>query len=355
MKNIFRKSLFLVIFATGVISPMQSFAKQNIVILATGGTIAGVGESSHGSKYASGKVTVEQMIEANPSLKELANLKGEQVFQMGSENMNDDSWLTIARKVNDLVNDSDVDGIVITHGTDTLEETAYFLNLTIHTKKPIILVGAMRPSSSVSADGPLNLYNAVAVAANKDARNKGVLVVFNDKIFAARDVTKNHTTNVAAFTAPNTGPIGNSYYGNVIFYHDVLRKHTNNSMFNIKNIKSLPKVEIVYGYTNQDAGMIDYLVSSETKGIICAGVGDGNIYKSVLEKLIKVKKENDLAIVRSSRVGGGFVVPNVEINDNENGFVVSDNLSPQKARILLKLALTKTNNPKALQEIFLSY
>ena len=355
MKNFSKKLSLIILFSVSLLTSFEALAKKNVVILATGGTIAGVGSSSHGSKYSSGKITIDQMINSNPDLATLANLKGEQVFQMGSENMNDDSWLAIGKKVYDLVNSSKVDAVVITHGTDTLEETAYFLNLTVRTKKPIIIVGAMRPSTSISADGSLNLYNAIAVATSKEAQNKGALVVFNDQIFAARDVMKNHTTNVAAFTSPNFGPIGTSYYGKVIFYYNPLRTHTYNSTFNIKDLDKLPKVDIIYGHTNQDASVIDHLIKEGTDGIVFAGVGDGNIYKTALDKLIEIKKTNDVAIVRSSRVGAGFVVPDVEINDEENGFVTADNLSPQKARILLKLALTKTKDPEKIQKIFWSY
>jgi len=354
MKN-FCKKLILTIFCLAVFCSTQALAKKNIAIIATGGTIAGVGDSSYASKYSAGKITIDQIIESNPKLNDLANLKGEQLLQMASENMDDDSWLTIARRVSALLSSSKVDGVVITHGTDTIEETAYFLSLTINSKKPIILVGAMRPSSSTSADGPLNLYNAIAVATSDDAKNKGALVIFNDRIYTARDVAKTHTTNVAAFESPNFGPIGIVNYGKALFYYNPLRLHTANSKFNIKNIKSLPRVDILYGHAGQDETVIDHLVKTGTKAIVFAGVGDGNIHKAALEKLINARKENNLILLRSSRTGAGFVVRNAEIEDDKNDFVTADNLSPQKARILLKLALTKTNNTKKIQEIFSIY
>lgn len=354
MKN-FCNKLILSIICFAIFGATPALAKKNIVIIATGGTIAGVGDSSYASKYASGKITITQIIESNPGLNDLANLKGEQLLQMSSENMNDDSWLTIARRVSALLDSSKVDGVVITHGTDTIEETAYFLSLTINSKKPIILVGAMRPSSSTSADGPLNLYNAIAVAASDDAKNKGALVVFNDRIYSARDVTKAHTSNVAAFESPNSGPIGIVNYGKVLFYYNPLRLHTASSKFNIKNIKSLPKVEILYGHAGQDETVIDHLIANGTKAVVFAGVGDGNIYKTALEKLILVRQKNNLILVRSSRTGAGFVVRNAEIEDDKNDFVTADNLSPQKARILLKLALTKTSDTKKIQEIFATH
>jgi L-asparaginase len=350
MKNFTVALVFFLSFLTS----FEAFAKQNIVVIATGGTIAGVGSSSSGSKYSAGKVTIQELLDATPSLSELANLKGEQLMQISSENMNDETWIKLAKKVSELAKSSKVDGIVITHGTDTIEETAYFLSLTVKTKKPIVLVGAMRPSNSISADGPLNLYNAIAVAANKESKNKGVLVVFNDDIFDARSVTKGHTSNVAAFNSPNFGAIGNSHYGKVRFYFEPLRTHTNNSAFDIDDIDNLPKVDIVYGHTGQDSSVVDKLIENGAKGIIFAGVGDGNIYKETLDKLIEARK-NNLILVRSARVGAGYIVPNAEIEDDENGFVTADNLNPQKARILLKLALTKTQNPQKIQKIFWNY
>ena len=327
---------------------------KNIAIIATGGTISGTSESANEAKYTSAKITVDSIIASVPNISKLANIKSEQLLQIGSENMNDEAWIKIAKKVDELVNKKDVDGIVVIHGTDTIEETAYFLNLVIRNKKPIILVGSMRPSTSISADGPLNLYNAVAVAASDDAINKGVLVVFNDNIYSARDVSKTSTTNVAAFEALNFGPIGNVHYGKTRIYYNPIRNHTSKSMFDISDLELLPKVDIVYGYANHNSAIIEQLINSGTKGIIYAGVGDGNIYKDTLAKLIDVSK-NGAILVRSSRVGSGFVVPNAEINDDEYKFVTADNLSPQKARILLMLSLTKTNDYKKIQDIFWNY
>jgi L-asparaginase len=244
--------------------------------------------------------------------------------------------------------------VVITHGTDTLEETAYFLNLVIKSEKPVILVGSMRPSTSLSADGPLNLYNAVATAANKESIGKGVLVVFNDYIYSARDVTKTHTTNVATFRSDNSGPIGHAHYGKVKFYYTPTRLHTKNSIFDINDLETLPTVDILYGYANQSALMTKQLVESGVDGIIYAGTGDGNLYKDSLKIMIEAVSKGTI-LVRSARVGSGFVVPNAEINDTEYGFVTADNLNPQKARILLMLALTKTKDSKEIQKLFWKY
>ncbi len=352
MRQIFK--LFLSVFLL-IISSQNAFAKKNIAVLATGGTIAGSGSSESEVSYSAGKISIEDLLAKTSSLKKLANLKGEQLLQMSSENMNDEIWLKIARRVDELVNNSDVDGVVITHGTDTIEETAYFLDLTVRTKKPIILVGSMRPATSISSDGPLNLHNAIAVAANDAAKNKGVLVVFNDSIFDARSITKAHTSNVAAFQSPNFGPIGIVSYGDVKFYYEPLRAHTNKSEFNIRKIKSLPKVDILYGYAGFDDELVDNLVENGAKGIVFAGAGDGNIYKPALEKLMNLSKEEKVLVVRSSRTGAGYVIRGAEINDDENGFVNGDNLNAQKARILLKLALTKSDDWEDVQKIFDRY
>jgi len=336
------------------ISPNLVRAKENIVILATGGTIAGTARSASDSSYSPSKVMVNDIIASVPEIANIANITGEQFSQIASQNMNNEFWLKLSKRVNELASKSSVDAIVITHGTDTMEETAYFLNLTVDTKKPIILVGSMRPSTSISADGPINLFNAVAVAASKNAREKGVLLILNDRIYAARDVTKVNTTNASAFESPNFGPIGHVIYGKSEFYYTPTRIHTYNSVFDIRKLKSLPKVEIIYSYTNQNANFIVDLVKSGTAGIVGAGVGDGNFYQDVLDKLIFASK-NGVKIVRSSRNGAGFVVPNSEINDDEYKFITADNLNPQKARILLMLSLTKTDDYKKIREYFKKY
>jgi len=179
-------------------------------------------------------------------------------------------------------------------------------------------------------------------------------VVFNDYIYSARDVDKTHTTNVATFQSSNFGPIGHSYYGQVKFYYTPTRLHTKNSIFDITDLKTLPKVDILYGYANQSVLMTKQLVKSGVDGIVYAGVGDGNLHKDSLKVMIDAVSKGT-TLVRSSRVGSGFVVPNVEIDDTGYGFVTADNLNPQKARILLMLALTKTKDSKEIQELFWKY
>jgi len=329
-------------------------AKENVYVIATGGTISGAGESATGSKYSASKVDIADIIKSVPNITNLANIQAEQLFQARSQDMNNGLWLKLAKRVEEVISRRSVDAVVITHGTDTLEETAYFLNLVIKTKKPIVIVGSMRPSTSLSADGNLNLYNAVALAANKESRRKGVLVLMSDDVYNARDVRKAHTTNVAAFKADNFGAIGQVYFGKTKFYFESLKRHTYKSRFNIDNITTLPKADIIFAHANFDSNLIDYYIESGSKALILAGVGDGNINQEATEKLAEAAKQGIL-IVRSNRNYGGAVIRNVEIEDDEYGFVVSDNLSPQKARILASLSLLRTQNIKKIQEIFDSY
>jgi L-asparaginase/glutamin-(asparagin-)ase len=327
----------------------------HVTILATGGTIAGSGATSTTTVgYTAATVGVDRLIAAVPELAKVAQVKGEQVFQIASENMSNEHWLVLAKRVNTLLAQPDVDGIVITHGTDTLEETAYFLDMVVKSKKPVVLVGAMRPGTALSADGPINLYNAVLLAASKEAIGKGVLVALNDQIQGARDVTKTNTSTLDSFKTPELGMLGYIQGNKAYFYHASTRKHTTDTEFDISKLDALPQVDIVYGYANVSPVALNALVAAGAKGIIHAGVGDGSLASKVLPSLTAARKQGVL-IVRSARVGQGIVARNGEANDDELDFVVSDTLSPQKARILLMLALTKTSDSKEIQRMFYAY
>ncbi len=326
----------------------------NIKILATGGTIAGAGQSATGSSYTSGKVGVDSLIHAVPQMTEIADISGEQVVSIGSQDMNDEVWLTLSKRVNELLAQDDVDGVVITHGTDTMEETAYFLDLTVKSDKPVILVGAMRPSTAMSADGPVNLYNAVVAATDKDSAGRGVLVAMNDTVFDARDVTKTNTTSVNTFQSPNFGPLGYIHNGDVQYQRSPERKHTTKAEFDVSKLKTLPKVGIVYNYANATALPVTAMVDAKFDGIVSAGVGNGNIYHTVFDELAKASKEG-VVVVRSARTGSGSTTLDAEIDDAKYGFVASGTLNPQKARILLMLSLTETENYKEIQKMFQYY
>ncbi|MCP4896952.1 MAG: type II asparaginase [bacterium] len=326
--------------------------KPTVVILATGGTIAGIGESDTVGSYDAGEVSVEDLIKAVPAIKAIANIRGEQVVNISSEKMNNQIWMKLAKRVNTLLNSDEVDGIVITHGTDTMEETSYFLNLVINSKKPIVFVGAARAATSMSPDGPLNLYNAVAVAASKEAKGKGVLVVLSDVIQGARATTKANTRSVLSFKSPDVGILGYVYYGEISFYRMTTRAHTYQSEFDIADIDSLPTVYILYGYANQHPQLAEAAVRAEPDGIVHAGVGSGGMYPTT-ETVLDQALEKGIAVVKCAHVGSGRV--KISPDESEQGYVSADNLNPKKSRILLMVALTKTKDPKELQRIFFEY
>lgn len=330
--------------------------KQNkrvqIYVIATGGTIAGTAESSADTAYCAGQLGLDALLATVPEVKQLADIRGEQLCSIGSQDMDETIWLQLARRVNTLLADDNCDGILITHGTDTMEETAYFLNLTVHSDKPVILVGAMRSSSAISADGPANLYNGIVALADPESRGRGVMCCMNTKLIDAKDVVKRHTTDLATFEGD--GCLG-YVYGNRAFYNRrVTFMHTLYSEFDVSTIDRLPRVGIVYGYAGCSAIPFDAFVSEGYDGIIIAGVGDGNIHRNIFPSAVKAASDG-IIVVRSSRCCTGPTCLNGEVDDNRYHFVASQNLNPQKARVLLMLALTKTHDWQQIQQFFMEY
>lgn len=310
-------------------------AKPNIVVLATGGTIAGAGASSvNSATYAAAKVPADKLLAGLPELANVANVKGEQVFQIASESFTNTQLITLGKRVSALVKQADVDGVVITHGTDTLEETAFFLNLVVHTDKPIVVVGSMRPGTALSADGALNLLNAVTVAASKDAAGKGVLVTMNDSIQSGRDVVKSVNLKVEAFRS-QWGALGLVIEGKNYWFRAPVKRHTAQSEFNIDTISELAPVEIIYSYGNVPRTGFDALAKTGIKAVIHGGPGNG----SVADRIVPA-----LQAMRSA-----------EQPDDKYDWVVAHDLNPQKARILAAVALTQTKDSKELQRIFWEY
>jgi len=353
-KNRLRITLaFLLALGIGQAALAQQ-KKPNVVILATGGTIAGAAASGTQAAYTSGAVTIDAMIAAVPGIKDMASIKGEQVSNVGSQDMSFDIMLKLAKRINELMKQSDVDGFVVTHGTDTMEETAFFLNLVVKGDKPVVMVGSMRPSTAVSADGPLNLYNAVGVAIDPQARGRGVLVVMNDWIHAAHSLTKTSTTAVQTFMSPLRGVVGVANYGKNDFYNKPEWKHTSGSEFDVTEVSKLPRVDIVFACADMPPDLIDASVTNGAKGIVIAGVGNGNMNKASLDAAANAAKKG-VIVVRSSRVATGAVGRNVEVNDDELGFIASDELNPQKARLLLSLALLKSRSKAEIQNLFTTY
>jgi L-asparaginase len=358
-RTLFAVALVVLIAASSAFAAPQATqtapsALPRIVILATGGTIAGAQPKEGDAGYKSGAVSIESLIAAAPGMDKLARFTGEQIASIGSQDMNDAVWLKLARRANELLATPDVDGIVITHGTDTMEETGFFLDLVVKSDKPVVLVGSMRPSTSTSADGPLNLYNAVAAAADPKAKGLGILVVSNDDLFAARDIQKTNTTDLQTFVSPNRGQLGEAYYGKVIYFGRPLTRHTVNSEFSLDGVTTMPRVDIVYAHENGDGTMVKAAVAAGAKGIVLAGVGDGNATAPMIEALAEAVKQG-VVVVRSTRVGSGIVRRNIELNDDKLGFVAAMELNPHKARVLLRMALTKTSDPREIQRMFEQY
>ena len=355
MSAIFRMPAVVIVALTLSWTTLHARQKlPNVVVLATGGTIAGAASSDVQAGYTSGQVGVEQLLAAVPQAKKLAMMRGEQISNIGSQDMNDEVWLKLARRVNELAAMKDVDGIVITHGTDTIEETGYFLNLVVKSSKPVVLTAAMRPSTALSADGPLNFYNAVAVAASKEAAGRGVLVVINDWIHGARSLTKTSTTAVQTFLSPLQGLIGTVAYGTVEFYRGPVGKHTTQSEFSLDGVTTLPRVDIIMAHENMDGVLLNAAAAAGARGVVVAGVGNGNMTASALDALAALSKKGVIA-VRSTRVAIGRVGRNVEVDDDKLALIASDELNPQKARVLLRLALLKQRSLTEMQRLFQEY
>ncbi len=335
-------------------APRPPQSQRNVVVLATGGTIAGAGATAMNSaSYSAAKVPVDKLLAGLPELAKVAQVRGEQVFQIASESFTNDNLLVLARRVSALAKQADVDGIVVTHGTDTLAETAYFLSLTVHTNKPIVVVGSMRPGTALSADGALNLLGAVSVAAAPDAMGKGVLVTMSDEIQSGRDVNKDINIKTGAFLS-QWGPLGMVVEGKNYWFRAPVKRHTMQSEFNIDQIQSLPQVEIAYSYGSVPPAAIEAFAKSGAKAIVHAGTGNGSVADRIVPVLNDLRGKG-VVIVRSSRVPYGFVLRNAEQPDDKYDWVVAHDLRPEKARLLAALALTKTSNAKEIQRIFWEY
>jgi len=323
-------------------------------ILATGGTIAGTARSEVDPGYRAGGLGVGALIDGVPGLRSVATLTGEQFSQLGSQDMNDDVWLRLAARVNALFSANEADGIVITHGTDTAEETAYLLHLAVKSERPVVLTGSMRPATALSADGPLNLFNAVSVAADPHAWGRGVIVAVNDDLHSARDVTKSSTTDVQSFVSPGAGLLGTASYGHARYFRRPTHLHTNATEFSLDGKDFLPRVDILYAHANMPVDMVRASASLGSRGIVIAGMGNGNISTGVAQALADIVSSG-VVVVRSSRVGSGDVGRNIEMDDDGLNFVASDQLNPQKSRVLLQLCLAHGLKGGAIQDAFYRY
>ena len=349
-----KKYIFTVIAILCLFPVWGQEGKPRITIIATGGTIAGIAASPAENTYTPAQLTVETLIRQVPQITDKASIKGIQLCNIASQYMTPQIWIRLARVVDSLFSGDHCDGVVVTHGTDTMEETAFFLELVNPHDNPVVFTGSMRPSNSPGADGPANLYNAVCLAADSAAGGKGVLVVMNDYIFSASGVTKTHTVNPQAFESPGHGPLGTIRGGNAVFYHPCHERPLPEKRFSFAELvnQDLPRVDIVLSYSGASSLLFDALVENGTDGIVIAGVGHGN-YSRQIENSAKKAVRNGVAVVRATRVLKGGVS-----SDTENTFegqVVSRSLSPQKARILLMLALTVSRKPAEIQHLFDQY
>ncbi|TAM31250.1 MAG: asparaginase [Paraburkholderia sp.] len=325
-----------------------------IAVLATGGTIAGSApDAANTAGYQAGVIGVAQLLAAVPGLDAIAQIQAEQVASIDSKDMALALWTTLAQRINTLLAGDDIDGVVITHGTDTLEETAWLLHLAVKSSKPVVMTAAMRPASALSADGPLNLLNAVTLAASGAAAGQGVLVAFNNRIHCARDVIKISTYAVDAFQSPEIGALGWVQDGRVEFQRRTLRAHTVDSPFTANG--PWPHVEIVASYAGVSRIAVDALVAAGVRGIVVAGTGNGSIHSTLQQALVEAAAKG-VAVVRASRVGSGHVMHNGAAKDDALGFISAGTLNPYKARVLLALALARGITDRIeLQRVFDTY
>jgi L-asparaginase len=330
-----------------------------VVVLSTGGTIAGRGASTMSlSEYKAGTLLGAELVEAVPELQQFARVRVEQICNVASPDITLEIWRSLAARINAIfAEDAGIAGMVITHGTSMIEETAYFLNLTVKHDRPVVLVGAQRPASALSADGPLNLVNAVRTAVAPESRGRGVLVVLNDEINAARDVTKSNTYRAETFRSGELGFLGYVDQDKVAYYRMPDKRHTLNSEFDVGKVMEFPKVDILYAYAGSNNPLlVDALLRTGVQGIVFACTGAGTLSgrdKDAVAQASSVDAALKPVFVRSSRVGNGRVIGRKEYDDLR--MIPADNLNPQKARILLMLALTKTRDPRELRRIFSEY
>lgn len=311
-----------------------------VAVLATGGTIANT---------PSGRLHAGEVADAIPALKKVARLEVEELIRVASSAIGPGHWLSLARRVNERLSQPQVKGVVVTHGSNTVEETAYFLGLTVKSDKPVVLTAAQRQFTTLSSDSPKNFLQAVRVAASDEARGKGALVVTNDVINAARDVSKDISTRVETYSSRDIGVLGFVDDDRVTFYRIPVKQHTLATPFDVSRIETLPRVDIVYTYAGADGALIDAALAQGAEGIVIAGFPTG-VGTPVMDEAIRRAAARGLPVVMTNRGGKGRVM------DKKPGearpLVWADNLTPVKARVLLMIALTTTREASALQHLF---
>ncbi len=338
------KFIFIIIlFFCWSASYSQSTTKPHVLIITTGGTIA--------SKTNAPLIEGHNLIQAIPELSNYATIEVDEFVNIGSSKMTPSIWLQLVKHIRDVLNSKpEIKSIIITHGTDTMEETAFFLNLTHLSKVPIVLVGSMRSSNEISADGPANLINAVRVGISPEAIGKGVMVVMNDNISAGRDLLKMNNRRVDAFPSTELGFIGFCDLEKVAFYRSPMKPHTSESEFNIYNLDSLPKVDIVQDYAGFDSNILTYFINRFNQGLVISSFAGGRLSTGFSE--IYNLPATHKPIVISSSIKGSRIMG---FNPKGTPIIIANDLPPNKARILLMLSLTVTSKVNEIQDYFNIY
>lgn len=325
---------------------------KTIAIVATGGTIAGTGAQGKTVAYHAGEMAVNEIIDSIPMIREVANIKEYQLMNVDSNEMNPQRWITLSNHINEIVSDETIDGVVVTHGTDTLDETAYFLTLTLNTDKPVVITGAMRPATATSADGPYNLYQAVCLAAYSKVRQQGVMGLFSNTIYSGRDIQKVNNYKIDAFEQKDSGCLGYMQDNEVYFFSASFKYHTIGSRFSKQKLTTLPEVAIAYFYAGALSSVL-YDLAKNHQGIVIVGSGNGNYSQDWLTAIEDLSKQG-IIFVRASRVSHGIVFDD-QVFDPHQYCIAANTLSAQKARVLLMLSLSQTNDREEIRGIFNEY
>ncbi|HEY4306010.1 MAG TPA: asparaginase [Gemmatimonadaceae bacterium] len=333
---------FFAIAVDGAAAAAQSAKPPEVLVLATGGTIASTGNYYGDKGGAVTHITVEELTKAAPGIEKVATLSADQFSNVASGSIGPKQWLDLSKRINTAFKERPaLAGVVVTHGTDTMEETAYFLDLTVQGDHPVIITGAMRPADAIGADGPANLYNAARAAAAPASKGRGAMVLMDDRLFAAREVTKTNTTRVETFQAPEHGPLAIADHDTIAFGR---ARPTHRRVFDVANLNDLPRVDIIYTYGGADSVLIDAAVNAGAKGIVIAGAGAGATTPGQ-SSAIRRAGQKGVIVVIGSRTGSGRVA-------GSTTRVSPGDLNVQKARILLMLALTQSSDMKELAKIF---
>ena len=331
--------------------------RPRVYLIGTGGSISFVGRERTdfiNYSYDNQHLTIQELLDRVPEVNEFVEVQAEQFLNLGSPDVLPSHWLELTRRINQIFQEDPLTaGVAITHGTATLEETAYFLNLTVRSDKPVVITGAMRPPTAMGTDSDVNLMDCIRVAAAPHARGRGVLTVMNNQVQAAREVTKTNSYRLETFRAHDLGLLGYADAdGQVVFYRDSTRAHTASSEFDVSELAELPRVDIAHSYAGADGVVVNALVAAGVPGIVAAGLGSGGSPPAFTAAL-RDARDRGVIVVIATQVGSGRVTQTRRFR--EDGFVVADNLEPKKARILLMLALTRTSNPVEVQRMMLTY